>query len=94
MTGHLSLPQTLTALRLRVKGRVKVKEPLHVRLRASMQRLTLQLWGSHIVILAGWADLQSLKELHVEAATIGGLGGGAEYCVRGIGGGTHRAGAS
>ena len=68
--GHVSLPQTLTALRLRVIGHIKVKEPLYIRLHAGMQRLTLQLWGSRIVFVGGRAPIQSLTDMHVEAKTI------------------------
>ena len=86
VTGRLSLPQTLSALRLRVKGRTKVKEPLHIRLHAGIERLTLQLWGSHIVILAGWDDLEYFTDMHVEAATIGGLSGPLEEVFWELGG--------
>lgn len=70
VAGHVSLPQTLTALRLRVIGHANNKKRLHISMHARMQRLTLQLWGGHIVVVGGRTAFQSLTDMHVEAATL------------------------
>lgn len=70
ITGPLNLPQTLTALRLCVKGHANNQEPLRISMHAGMQRLTLQLWGSPIAFAGPRAAFQSLTDMHVEAATV------------------------
>ena len=69
ISRRLTLPQTLMALRLRVDGRAGGQTPLCLSMHAGMQRLTLQLWGGHIVFSGLRAAFQSLTDMHVEAAT-------------------------
>ena len=70
--AYLSLSdgQPLVALRLRTSGLSNSPEPLSVHLHASMQRLTLQAWGVHVVLRGPSAAFQSMTDMHVEAASI------------------------
>ena len=69
ISRRLTLPETLKALRLRVDGcagHTAVRLSMH----AGMQRLTLQLWGEHILFVGRRAAFESLTDMHVEAATV------------------------
>ena len=69
---HLDLSdrQTLVALRLRISGLTGSQNRLAIDLHASMQRLTVQLWGGRVFVNGPDDALQSMTDMHVEAASI------------------------
>ena len=70
LSSQLKLPLALKALRLRADGHAYGQKPLCISMHAGMQRLTLQLWGGHVVFLGHRPAYQSLTNVHLEAATI------------------------
>ena len=68
--SRLKLPPMLKALRLRADGRADGQKPLLVSMHACLQRLTLQLWGGHVVFVGPRGVFQSLTDMHVEATII------------------------
>ena len=70
LSSQLKLPLALKALRLRADGCAYGQKPLCISMHAGMQRLTLQLWGGHLVFLGHRPAYQSLTNVHLKAATI------------------------
>ena len=66
----LIVKPTLVALRLRISGFTNSQEPLHLLLPYNMQRLTLQVWGGHVVLHGYKNTFKSMMDMHVEAASI------------------------
>ena len=67
---RVSRRRALVALRLRISGLMYNQKPLRLRLPDSMQRLTLQAWGVHVVLDGHNGAFQSMTDMHVEAVSI------------------------